>query len=219
MTTDNLDRTVERRIARIQEVLNAGGAVEDFVEAGTLALAVLHDTTGTGHPLAAAIRPAVEKGDWISLTGSCRTVVTLFKDGGLQSPRLRIAHEIDADILVVAKNQLRAVEATADPAQKQMRLAIGAFLAGAALEDAMRRLCDSKGIVYDMTNTSLSKLQQTLYSPGKGVEVITPADNKNITAWGETRNNADHGHFQALSLTDVTVMTMGVEEFLNRHLQ
>jgi hypothetical protein len=218
MATDNLDRTTERRIARIQEILNAHGDTEDFVEAGTLALAVLHDTIGTGHPLAAAIAPAVEKRDWFSLTGSCRTLVTIFKDGGLQSPRLRIAHESDGDILVVAKNQLGAVETTGDPGQKQMRLAIAAFLAGAALEDAMRRLCDSEGIAYDSANTSLSKLQQALYSPGKRVEVITAADNKNVTAWGETRNNADHGNFQALSLTNVTVMTMGVEEFLNRHL-
>jgi hypothetical protein len=188
------------------------------VEAGTLALSILHDTVGDGHPLAAAIRPAVEKGDWISLTGSCRTIVTLFTDGGLQNPRLRIVHELDADILIVAKNQLRAADGTADIQQKQLRLATAAFLAGAALEDALRRLRDSRGVAYDASNTSLSKLVQALYSPSTGVEIITLADNKNITAWGETRNNADHGRFSLLTVTDVTVMTMGVEAFLNRYL-
>jgi hypothetical protein len=215
---DTLDRAIERRIARIQQVLAAEGEVEDYVEAGTLALSILHDTVGDGHPLAVAIRPAVDHSNWILLKGACRSVVALFADGGLQNPRLRIAHELDADILIVAKNQLKAADGMADPQQKQLRLATAAFLAGAALEDALRRLCDSRGVAYDPSSTSLSRLVQALYSPSSGAEVITLADHKNITAWGETRNNADHGRFSLLTNIDVMAMTIGIEAFLNRYL-
>jgi hypothetical protein len=106
-------------------------------------------------------------------------VIKLYDQGALKSPRLQIAHEIEGDLLDIAQAQLPASE-KADPAAKQTRLAIAAFLAGAALEDAMRRLCDARGLPYDTTKSTISKMQGTLCQPSKQIEVINSSENKQL---------------------------------------
>jgi hypothetical protein len=124
---------------------------------------VLHDTLGGSHPLMGAIQNALEKGDWMRALAGARGVVTLFDQGSLTSPRLAIAHEIEADILDIAQAQVQAAEANPVAGQKQLQLAIAAFLAGAALEDALRRICIARGITFDPQRTSIAKLQASLY--------------------------------------------------------
>lgn len=97
-------------------------------------------------------------------------------------------------------------------------MAIAAFLAGASLEDALRRLCDAQGIAYDVGRTSISKLQLALYQPSKKIEAISVSENKQITAWGDTRNKADHGRFGEITHTEVVAMVLGVRAFLDKHL-
>ena len=149
---------------------------------------------------------------------ACRSVVTLYDEGGFSSPRLAIAHEIEGDILDIAQKQVAASERSADATHKQLQLAIAAFLAGAALEDALRRLCDARGVGYDPQHTSISTLQAALYQPSKQIEVITRSESKQITAWGETRKNADHGRFNDITHTEVLTMVIGVRGFIDRHL-
>jgi len=114
--------------------------------------------------------------------------VALCEEGSLKSPRLAIAREIEGDILDIAQAQVQAAETSRDSAQKQLQLAIAAFLSGASLEDALRRLADADGVAYDTQRTSVSKLQAALFQPSKQVEVISTSENKQITAWGDTRN-------------------------------
>ena len=73
----------------------------------------------------------------------------------------------------------------------------------------MRRLCDARSIPYDAQKTSLAKLQMALYQPSKQIEVISSGENKQITAWGETRNNADHGCFDKITHSEVIAMVLG----------
>ena len=101
---------------------------------------------------------------------------------------------------------------------KQLQLAIAAFLAGAALEDALRRMCDAGGITYDPQRTSLSTLQAELYQPSKGINAISKSENDYIVAWGKTRNNADHGRFSEITYAEVLSMVLGVRGFIDRHL-
>ena len=101
------------------------------------------------------------------------------------------------------RGQIEAAERNTDTTHKQLQLGIAAFLAGAALEDALRRLCDARGVGYDPQRTSISILQAALYQPSKQIEVISGSENKQITAWGETRNNADHGRFNEITHTEV----------------
>src|SRR5262249_33739170 len=87
-------------------------------------------------------------------------------------------------------------------------------LAGASLEDALRRLCDARGIKYDPQRTSISKLQAALFQPSKQIEVISSSENKQITVWGDTRNKADHGRFGDITHTEVVAMVLGVRAFI-----
>ena len=146
---------------------------------------------------------------------ACRSVVTLYEQGGLRSPRLAIAHEIEGDILNIAEEQVKAAEKSTNAT---LQLAIAAFLAGAALEDALRRLCDAHGIGYNPQRTTISNLQAALYQPSKQISVISGSENKQITAWGETRNNADHGRFNDITHTEVLTMVIGVRGFIDKHL-
>lgn len=193
------------------------GSLEYF-EAASLAQSVIHDTVGGNHPIMTALEDALKSNDWEKACAANRSVVTLYDEGGLSSPRLAIAHEIEGDILDIAQKQVAASERSADPTHKRLQLAIAAFLAGAALEDALRRLCDAHGVDYDPQRTSISTLQATLYQPREQIEVISRSENKQITAWGETRNNADHGRFNDITHTEVLTMVMGVRGFIDQHL-
>jgi hypothetical protein len=213
----NENSAIKARIDRIRVLSGDRMGANAYYEAATLAQSVLYDTVGSSHPLMAALDNALKSADWRAQAVS-RSVITLFDEGALQSPRLTIAHEIEGDLIDIAQAQAQAAEKSKDPTQKQVQIAIAAFLAGATLEDALRRLCDSRGIAYDAQRTSLSKLQAVLFQPSKQIEVISSSENKQITAWGDTRNKADHGHFSEITHTEVLVMVLGVRAFIDRHL-
>jgi hypothetical protein len=73
-------------------------------------------------------------------------------------------------------------------------------------------------LAYDTQRSSIAKLQAALYQPSKQVEVISQSENKQITAWGDTRNKADHGRFSEITQTEIVVMIMGVRSFIDKHL-
>ncbi len=166
----------------------------------------------------AAIGQAVTNGTWVRIAGVCRTLVTLYDQGALKSPRLTIAREIEGDILDIAQAQAQAAELAKDLSQKQVQLAIAAFLAGAAVEDSLRRLCDTHSITYDTQKSSIAKLQGALYQPSKQIEIISQSENKHLTAWGDTRNKADHGKFSEITQTEVVAMILGSRAFIDKHL-
>ena len=207
--------------ARIERIRHLGGddqGTTEFYEAATLAQTVLHDTVGGSHPLMGAIQNALEKGDWQRAVAGARGVVTLFDHGGLTNPRLAIAHEIEADLLDIAQAQVQAAETNQGASHKQLQVAIAAFLAGAVLEDALRRLCLARSVAFDPQRASIAKLQGALYQPSKQIEVISSSENKQITAWGDSRNKADHGKFGEITHSEVLTMVIGIRAFLDRHL-
>ena len=179
---------------------------------------VLHDTVGTSHPLMKVLDHALNSGIAVDAFAASRSVVKLYDEDGLISPRLAIAHEIEGDILDIAHGQVEASETNQDANHKQLQLGIAAFLAGAALEDALRRLCDVNGISYDPQRTSISSLQIELYQPKNQIEVISQSYTKQITVWGDTRNKADHGRFSKITHAEVLSMVIGVRDFIEKHL-
>ena len=179
---------------------------------------VVHDTVGASHPLMKTLDQAMKSKEWFDAFSVSRSVVELYDEGGLVSPRLAIAHEIEGDILDIAQKQVEASERNTDPTHKQLQLGIAAFLAGAALEDALRRLCDASGVSYDPQRTSISGLQTALYQPSNQIEVISGSENKQITAWGDVRNKADHGRFSEIIHSEVLPMVIGVQGFIDKHL-
>jgi hypothetical protein len=217
MATDETT-SIKARIQKIRQLSGDEQGSTEFFEAATLAQTVLHDTLGGSHPLMGAIQNALEKSDWSRAVAGARGVVTLFDEGGLTSPRLAVAHEIEADLLDIAQAQVQAAESNQAAGQRQLQLAIAAFLAGAALEDALRRLCLARGIGFDAQRASIAKLQGALYQPSRQIEVISSSENKQITAWGDSRNKADHGKFGEITHSEVLSMVIGIRAFLDRHL-
>jgi len=211
------DAMLAKRVAQIRMLCANQGSTQWFEAAG-LAQVVLQDTVGGNHPLMVALKSALDKADPYRAVAASRGVVTLFDEGGLTSPRLAIAHEIEGDLLNLAQSQTEAAERAPDSARKQVHLAIAAFLAGAAVEDALRRLCDAHGITYDAQRTSIAKLQSALFQPAQLVEVVSSTENKQLTAWGDTRNKADHGRFADITHSEVLSMVIGVRGFLDKHL-
>jgi hypothetical protein len=214
----NEEATIKIRIERIRQIVNGSSGSEDYFEAASLAQSVVHDTVGGGHPLMSAIGQAVSNGVWTRISGVCATLIALYDQGALKSPRLTIAGEIEHDILNIAQAQAQAAESGQDPAQKQVHLAIAAFLAGAAIEDSLRRLCDAHSLTYDAQKSSIAKLQAALYQPSRQIEMISQSENKHITAWGDTRNKADHGKFGEITQTEVIAMITGARTFIEKHL-
>ena len=207
---------IEKLVERIRE-LSEGQSPIRFKTVIGLSQMVLCDTVGTSHPLMKVLDHALVSDDEAAGFFASKTVVELFDEGVLISPRLAIAHEIEGDILDIAQKQVEASEGNTDATHKQLQLGIAAFLAGAALEDALRRLCDASGISYPQ-RTSISILQTALYQPSKQIEVISGSENKQITAWGDTRNNADHGRFSEITHSEVLSMVIGVRGFIDKHL-
>src|SRR5437899_6808521 len=212
------DAAIKGRIDRIRHLSGDQQGSTDYFQAASLAQSVLHDTVGGSHPLMGALDSALKAADWGRAVAASRSVITLYDQGALQSPRLAIEQEIEGDILDVAQAQTAAAETSKDPIEKQVRLGIAAFLAGASLEDALRRLCDARGVAYDAQRTSISKLQAALFQPSKQIEVISGSENKQITAWGDTRNKADHGRFAEITHTEVLAIVLGVRSFIDKHL-
>lgn len=212
------DQILARRVAQIRHLCgDEQGSIEWFEAAG-LAQVVLHDTVGGTHPLMVALKSALEKADAYRAVAASRGVIKLFDEGGLRSPRLAIAHELEGDLLSLAQSQTESAERASDTTARQIHLAISAFLAGAALEDALRRLCDAHGVTYDPQRASIAKLQPALFQPSRQIEVMTSTENKQVTAWGDTRNKADHGKFAELTQAEVLAMVIGVRGFVDKHL-
>jgi hypothetical protein len=212
------DAVLAARIAQIQRLCGDRQGSTEWFEAAGLAQVVLQDTVGGSHPLMTALKSALDKADPYRAVAASRGVVKLFHEGGLTSPRLAIAHEIEGDLLNLAQSQVEAAERNPDSTRKQVHLAIAAFLAGAAVEDALRRLCDAHGITYDAQRASIAKLQSALFQPAQQIEVISSTENKQLTAWGDTRNKADHGKFSEITHAEVLSMVIGVRGFVDKYL-
>ena len=206
---------IQNRIEKIRDLI--GGGMEELFEAVSLARSVIYDIRGDNHPLMTDLSKALQLLNVprsSPAVAACRSVIALHETGGLSSPRLEIAHEIEGDILDIAQKQVEMSEGNTNATHKQLQIGIAAFLAGAALEDALRRLCDASGISYN-PRTSISKLREALYQP---LEVISRSDNTQITAWGDTRNTADHGRFSEITHSEVLSMVIGVRGFIDKHL-
>ena len=209
---------VKSRIERVRALAHKKSEMFELYEAAALAQSVLHDTLGAGHPIMRMLEEGVKTNAWQTILGACGSVVRLYDEGMLRSPTLRIAHEIEGGILDIADTQVKLAEMGKTAEAKLVGLAISAFLAGAALEDALRRLCENNAIVYDVQHSTIARLQASLYQPAKGIEVISASETKQITSWGDTRNKADHGKFSEITQTEVIMMTMGVRAFIDKHL-
>jgi hypothetical protein len=88
-----------------------------------------------------------------------------------------------------------------------------ASLAGAVLEDTLRKMCERNGISYP-EKTKIDTLNATLAK----AKVYDKLVQKQITAYADLRNNADHGHFDKLRTEDVEDLIRWLRRFVTEHL-
>ena len=89
-----------------------------------------------------------------------------------------------------------------------------ASLAGAVLEDSLRKLSDANGIPVP-TKTRIDTLNAELAKKG----VYSKLQQKRVTALADIRNSADHGHSDQFETSDVARMVAEVRELVTKHLQ
>ena len=166
-----LDFAIQERIEKMRGLLRKEyiGAAH---EAAILGQTVLHDTIGGSHPIMLQLSNAIKADNYLMIAAANQSAITLYEQEMLKSPRLSIAREIEGDILDIAQAQTQAAESNNNAEQKALQLALAAFLAGAAIEDALRRLCDAHEVSYDVQKSTISKLQSALYKPSEQIEII-----------------------------------------------
>jgi hypothetical protein len=89
-----------------------------------------------------------------------------------------------------------------------------ASLAGAVLEDTLRKLCEKHDVPLP-ENTKIDRLNGELAR----AQVYDKLVQKRITAIADIRNNADHGHFDKFRKEDVEDMIKWIRSFAADHLQ
>jgi hypothetical protein len=126
-----------------------------------------------------------------------------YADGFLVEIRLLVRAELLDDFMTQAEALL-----------KQGYHVPAASVAGAVLEDTLRKLCDKNAIVYDPTKSNLNILNTELAR----AEAYDKLVQKRITAVADLRNSADHGQFGNVKLRDVEDMVSWVRRFVEEHL-
>ncbi len=122
--------------------------------------------------------------------------------GLLGSVESLVSSDVFSDFLAIAEHLLGS--GYKDPA---------ASLAGAVLENGLRRAVRSRGIPVKEED-DLSTLDQKLYQ----AKVYSLLDRKQIQVWVQLRNDADHGHFDRYDAGRVSSMIDGVTALLSRLL-
>jgi HEPN domain-containing protein len=125
-----------------------------------------------------------------------------FNDGMLSNIKLLVRADLIDDFLSQAEALLE--QGFHIPA---------ASLAGAVLEDSLRKLCDKHSVAY----AAKTKID-TLNSDLARVEVYDKLIQKEITAKADLRNNADHGHFAKVRTEDVADMVRWIRRFVTQML-
>ena len=113
-----------------------------------------------------------------------------------------VAAEVFGDLMEQAEHLL-----------KSKYFAPAASLTGAILEDGLRKLAGKLQVPVP-EQTTLDRLNADLAKAGAYSKLIQ----KNITAYTDVRNNADHGHFDKFKPEDVEAMVTWVRRFLAEHL-
>lgn len=125
-----------------------------------------------------------------------------FDDGMLFDLRAVVAAEVLGDFIDQAASLLDAGYHVA-----------ASSLAGAILEDAMRKLAVSRGLPVP-EKTKIEALNAELGRAGVYDKLV----HKRITALAELRNNADHGHFDKVSQQDAADLVGYVRRFCADYL-
>ncbi len=134
--------------------------------------------------------------------GILRAVREDLEGGYLTDVRTLVSAEVFTDFLEMAEHLHE--NGYKDPA---------ASLAGAVLEDGLRKIASKNGITVKEKD-DLSSLNRRNADGG----VYNRLTQKKLQVWADIRNNADHGHFGEYSAEDVQDMIRGIQALLADYL-
>jgi len=137
------------------------------------------------------------------LLAKLRAVTEDFKGGFLDNSWAQIRAEVAADYLSQAQTLLN--DGYHVPA---------VVLAGAVLEDALRKLCTARGISTSKPNGEWKMINSLNDELVKG-QVYSPSKADEIRAWAKNRNDAAHGYEDRVSPDDARRMVDGVRAFVS----
>jgi hypothetical protein len=179
---------------------------ELFSEWQTQSLAFLVNLLGDDHVYVQHFRERVDSGHQ-GVVKAGKGILTAVREdvaGGLLT-RLKalVAAEVFAEFVEMGEHLLDA--GYKHPA---------ASLAGAVLENGLRRIATQQGIKV-RPRDDLNGLNSKLAQAG----VYNRLTQKKLQVWADIRNHADHGQFDEYTEADVRDMLAGASDFLATHLQ
>ncbi|MBE2272500.1 MAG: DUF4145 domain-containing protein [Anaerolinea sp.] len=212
-----IDEKIRKQFVRILN--RASGAKDDgdnlFVQLRTELFAVM-DLIDANSTHFQRLRDEIDQLDPRScsrLTAYVKALDESYRAGMFDSAMRAVEAEVTTDYVTQAENLLTGAgpgEFTHVPA---------AVLAGAILEDRLRRLClrQNPPILVMMPNGSHKTLDPLITDLQK-VNVFNPAKADRLRAWAKIRNYAAHGEFSEFSRQDVEKMIAEIKEFLADYL-
>jgi hypothetical protein len=181
----------------------------DYVRIRTEAMNLIHRVCGDSSSHYRAIKSLAESEQtarnsyyYADCVGVLEAAHRDFQDGLLSEIRLLVRADLIDDFLSQAEALLE--QGFHIPA---------ASLAGAVLEDSLRKLCDKHSIRYG-PKTKIDTLNSDLAR----AEAYDKLTQKEITAKADLRNNADHGHFDKVRADDVPDMVRWIRRFVTERL-
>jgi len=146
-------------------------------------------------------------GNWLSAVETARAVLISlsenYTEGWFTDLRQLAAAEVFDDFIEMAQHLCQLGYHVA-----------AASLAGAVLEDSLRRLHLKKKVGALVGESSISKLNDSLHKAG----VYAQPEWRQVQVWGDIRNEADHAHFEKVDATGVAQMISGIRDFIVKHL-
>lgn len=129
-----------------------------------------------------------------------------YKDGFLVNIRNLLRAEIFTDFLDMGEYLLN--EGYQDAA---------AVIIGSVLEDSLRKLAIENSIEI-LNSRGKFKTIEPLNQDLRKYEVYDEFTRKQITSWGDLRNNAAHGHYDKYDEEEVKIMLLFVQKFCSEYM-
>ncbi len=188
-----------------------GDALAEFTEIRTSATTLIHllviETTLKGK-FDSDVKSLPENIDGITkLQGILKALQHDYKTG-LLNLGTKIEANIALDYMSLAEQLLGEGKA------EQHDYVPAAVLAGAVLEDALRRLCERQNPPISTKTNGKYKMLKTLIDDLKQSSLFDGPKAKQLEAWASIRNVAAHGQFDKFKRSDVEQMIIGIKDFL-----
>ncbi|MEJ8844337.1 hypothetical protein WG954_18220 [Lacibacter sp. H375] len=149
--------------------------------------------------------------DWNEFERRAKNVMASFvrfTENGLMS---NLSYEREIQIETVSDFLDQANSLLSD---SKIHASAPAVLIGASLEEFLRTWLEQEGVDLTTIKNSLDSYAQEL----KKKDLINKQDYKDITAWGGTRNDAAHGHFDEVNdRQKIKLMLEGVNLFIRKY--